>query len=208
MPYMTEVVTAMFLPDAIEAMVAQGQFSDAEPLVSAFEGNGRRLDRPWMLAVGARCRAVLLAGQGDLDSARAAVGESMRHHERLPMPFERARTQLLLGQLQRRLREKNEAARSIREALGVFEQLGAALWAERARGELARVKVGPRHTTVLSPSELRVAELAATGMTNGDIATELFISRKTVEANLSRIYRKLGIRSRMELGQHFGRSKT
>lgn len=195
----TEVVTAAFVPDAVEAMIALSRFSDAEPLIDAFERNGRRLDRAWMLAIGARCRAMLLAAQGNVEAAHNAAQQAIREHERLPMPFERARSQLLLGQLQRRHREKEVAAATIREALAVFERLGTRLWADRARAELARVKVGPRQTTVLTPSEQRVAELAASGMTNRDVAAKLFISHKTVEVNLSRVYRKLGIRSRVEL---------
>ncbi|MDT5132806.1 MAG: hypothetical protein QOE41_2117, partial [Mycobacterium sp.] len=83
---------------------------------------------------------------------------------------------------------------------------GTPLWAERARADLARVKVGPRQTTVLTPSERRVAELAAAGMTNRDVAAKLFISHKTVEVNLSRVYRKLGIHSRAELGRVIAQS--
>ena len=79
--------------------------------------------------------------------------------------------------------------------------MGTPLWAERARAELERVNVGPRQTAGLTPSEQRVAELVASGMTNRDVAAALFISPKTVEANLSRIYHKLGIRSRAELGR-------
>jgi DNA-binding NarL/FixJ family response regulator len=88
----------------------------------------------------------------------------------------------------------------LREALSTFEELGTPLWAERARAELARVNVAT-HGAELTPSERRVAELAASGMTNRDVAAALFISPKTVEANLSRVYQKLGIRSRAELGR-------
>ena len=79
------------------------------------------------------------------------------------------------------------------------------LWADRARAELARANVGSNRTGQLTPSEQRVAELAASGMKNRDVANALFISPKTVEANLARIYRKLGIKSRAELGRHVGR---
>ena len=86
----------------------------------------------------------------------------------------------------------------------MFSDLGAPLWAERARTELARTKVAPTRDHMLTPSELRVAELAASGMTNRDVAAALFISPKTVEANLARIYRKLSINSRAELGRIVG----
>jgi DNA-binding NarL/FixJ family response regulator len=125
----------------------------------------------------------------------------MGEHDRLPMPFERARTQLLLGALQRRQRLKQAAAQTFAEALHEFERLGVPLWAQRARDELDRTKVGPSRSSILTPTEQRIAELATDGMTNRDVAAALFISLKTVEANLTQIYRKLGIRSRAQLAQ-------
>lgn len=204
----TELVPAFYLPDAVESMLALGEVADAEPLIVALQRNGQRLDRPWMLALGSRCSALLHAARGDVDEACRCAFQAMRDHDRLPMPFERARTRLLLGQLQRRHREKEAAAATIREALAEFERLGTRLWADRARAELARVKVGPRQSTLLTPSERRVAELAASGMTNRDVAARLFISPKTVEANLSRAYHKLGIHSRAELGRIITASAT
>ncbi len=159
-----------------------------------------------MMAVGARGRSMLLAARGDLDGASAVAARAIAEHDRLPMPFERARTLLLLGQLQRRQRKKESASASLQEALDIFERLHVPLWADRARAELARANVGPRQSGQLTPSEQRVAELAASGMKNRDVATALFISPKTVEANLARIYRKLGIKSRAELGRHMGKA--
>jgi DNA-binding CsgD family transcriptional regulator len=198
-PEATEIFVAGFVPDAAEALIGLGRLDDAEPLIDALEGNGRRLDRPWMLAVGGRCRAMLLAGRGDLNAATTAAELAMAEHERLPMPFEQARTQLLLGQLQRRQRHRDAAAATLGEALQTFERLGTTLWADRVRAALARETSGRRRTKGLTPSEQRVATMAASGMSNRDIAAELFISPKTVEVNLSRIYRKLKIRSRIEL---------
>jgi DNA-binding CsgD family transcriptional regulator len=203
-PDATEIVGGAFIPDAVEAFIALGRLGEAAPLIAALERNGARLDRAWMLAIGARCRAAVLAAQGDLDGANVAAQQAMTAHDRLPMPFERARTQLLVGQLYRRARQKDAAAVALREALQTFETMGTPLWAERARVELDRVDVGPRQTTALTPSERRVAELAASGMINRDVAAALFISPKTVEANLSRVYHKLGIRSRAELARHIG----
>ena len=200
-PDATEIIGATFLPDAIEAMVRLNRLDDAEPLIDVLERNGRRLDRAWMLAVGGRCRAMLLAARGDVDAASLTAQQAIAEHDRLPMPFERARTQLLLGQLQRRQRRKNAAATTVRQALATFESLGTPLWAERARTELVRANVGARRNHALTPSEQRVAELAASGMTNREVAGELFISPKTVEGSLARIYQKLGIRSRAELGR-------
>ena len=200
----TEIMTATFIPDAVEAMIALGRGGEAEPLIAALERNGRRLDRPWMLATGARCRSMLLAAKGDVEAAARKAQDAMAEHERLPMPFERARTQLLVGQLQRRQRQKERSRATLREALQSFEAMGAQLWAGRVRSELARAEVVPTRDLALTPSERRVAELAASGMTNKDVAAALFISPKTVEANLGRIYRKLGINSRAELGRIIG----
>lgn len=198
-PEATELVNAVFVPDAIEAAVATRRADIAEMLADTIEANGRRVDRPWMRAVGARGRALVLASGGDVDAAVAAVREALVEHTRLPMRFETARSQLLLGQLLRRQRSKEAASAALREALETFEHLGTRLWAARARAELTRTAIGHR-TTGLTPSEERVASLAATGMTNREVAAALFISPKTVEANLARVYRKLGIRTRAELG--------
>lgn len=197
----TEIFVAPFLPDALEAMVALGRLTDAEPLIGALERNGRRLDRPWMLATGARCRAMLQAGLGDVTAAVTTAELAMAEHQRLPMPLERARTQLLLGQLQRRQRRRDAAAATLLESARTFQRLGATLWAQRAEAELARGIFGRRRDHGLTEAEERVAELAASGMINRDIAAALFVSPKTVEVNLSRIYRKLDIRSRAELYQ-------
>jgi DNA-binding CsgD family transcriptional regulator len=200
----TEIITSAYIPDAVEAMVGVRRLTGAEPLIAALEDNGNRLDRPWMLAIGARCRSMWLAAQGDVEAAARMAQDAMAEHDRLPMPFERARTQLLLGQLQRRKLQKEAAKATLNEALHAFEQLGTPLWADRARAELARTKVPPSRDLALTPSEQRVAQLAATGMTNRDVAAALFITPKTVEANLARIYRKLGIKTRAELGRVIG----
>jgi len=203
MPSSTEIIAASFVPDAAEALVGLGRLAEAEGLVDVLERNGRRVDRAWMLAVGGRCRAMLLAARGDVDAAMRAAQQAMLEHDRLPMPFERARTQLLLGQLQRRQRKRDAASATLQHTLADFERLGTPLWADRARAELKRAS-GIRKRAELTASEQRVAELAATGATNREMAAALFISPKTVETNLSRIYRKLDIHSRAELGRIMG----
>ena len=202
-PAGTEIIAASFVPDAVEAMIQLGRLDDAEPLIERLERNGERLDRAWMLAVGARGRSMLLAARGDLEGASAAAERALAEHRRLPMPFELARTQLLMGQLQRRQKQREAASATLRVAVATFENLGTPLWAERARAELDRAS-GARTRAELTASERRVAELAATGVTNREMAAVLFISPKTVEATLSRIYRKLNIRSRAELGRIMG----
>jgi DNA-binding CsgD family transcriptional regulator len=200
----SEIMIATFIPDAVEAMVGVGRNAEAVPLIEELEQNGARLGRSWMIAVGARCRSAWLAATGDIAAATRMAEDAITEHDRLPMPFERARTLLLLGQLQRRQRQKETASATLRDALEAFETIGTPLWSGRTRAELARTNVAPRHEHVLTPSERRVAELAASGMTNRDVAAALFISPKTVEANLARIYRKLGIKTRAELGRLIG----
>ncbi|HET6735466.1 ATP-binding protein [Mycobacterium sp.] len=206
-PNGTEILVAPFLPDAIEAMIHLGRLDEAERFVELLEANGSRLDRPWMLAVGTRCRGMLLAATGDVEAASAAAERALAEHQRLPMPFELARTQLLMGQLQRREKQREAASATLRVALATFEELGTPLWAERARAELERAS-GVRTRAELTATEQRVAELAASGVTNREMAAALFISPKTVEANLSRVYRKLNIRSRAELGRIMARAEA
>jgi DNA-binding CsgD family transcriptional regulator len=203
-PDSTEIVAASFIPDAVEAYVEVGRMDEADALAETLQRNGRRLDRAWMLAVGARCRAMVLAARGDVEAAAQTAQRAMAEHDRLAMPFERARTQLLLGQLQHRLRD-TDATATLREALTVFDHLDTPLWADRARAELARTAGRSHASDKLTPAEQRVAELAASGMTNRGVAALLFISPKTVEATLARVYHKLGIRSRAELGRRMGK---
>jgi DNA-binding CsgD family transcriptional regulator len=195
----TDIATYVFIPDAVEAMIGVNTFEAAGDLVTALESRGARLNHPWMSAVGARCRSMLLAAGGDLDGAQRAALLAMAEHEHLAAPFERARTQLFLGQLQRRMRRRQAARANLEQALATFTDVGAPIWADRAAGELARIGLLKSHDVGLTPGEQRVAELAATGMRNKDVAAALFISPKTVECNLGRAYRKLGIRTRVEL---------
>jgi DNA-binding CsgD family transcriptional regulator len=196
-----EIRNKDYAPDAIEALINVGHIAASEPLIEKLEADGQRLDRPWLLAVGARCRAMWWAAKGDLDEAMRTVTRAMAEHDRLQMPFDRARTLLLLGQLQRRKRLKQAAAETFAEALREFDRMGASLWAARARNEIDRTNVDPARGSVLTPPEQRVADLVSSGMTNRDVAAELFVSQKTVEANLTQIYRKLGLRSRAQLAR-------
>jgi serine/threonine protein kinase/tetratricopeptide (TPR) repeat protein len=134
----TEIMYAWYLPDAVEAMVALGRLDDAVPLIDSLERNGARLNRSWLLAVGARCRGMWLAAQDDFDAAERMAHQAMAEHQSLPMPFERARTQLLLGQLQRRRGDNETAAATLGVALRAFEEMGTPLWANRVRAEVTR----------------------------------------------------------------------
>jgi DNA-binding CsgD family transcriptional regulator len=189
-----------FQPDHVEAVVELGDVTRARALLGRLEQRAASFPRPWILATNARCRALVAAADGDLAAAAAAAAEAMGHHEELEMPFERARTLIVQGRILRRLKRKRDARAALEEALRLFAGLGAATWARTADAELSRLATR-RAPDELTPTERRIAELAATGLSNPEIATRVYVSRKTVEANLARAYRKLGISSRAQLGQ-------
>ena len=146
-----------------------------------------------------RCRGMLPAQAGDLDAAFAAYEEALAWHATVELPLDRGRTLLALGAAQRRSKRRREARETLEEALAIFERIGAALWAERARGELKRISGRAATPGALTPAEERVAALVAEGKTNREVAAALFLSDRTVEGHLSRIFGKLGIRHRAEL---------
>ncbi len=186
------------MPDAVEALVAESRLGEARELLAAWEVAGERFDRPRIHATAARCRALLAAAEGDLDGAIGHAERALEHHRELPVPFERARTLIVLGALHRRAKHKAAARAALEEAVEILDGMGARLWAERARAELGRIG-GRVAADGLTPTERRVADLVAEGRSNKEVAGELFVSVRTVEANLTRVYAKLGIRSRSEL---------
>jgi DNA-binding CsgD family transcriptional regulator len=195
-----EPVPLFFLPDALEALIAGAHLERAEALIKQLEDRGRELEREWAVATGARTRALLLAARGDVPGAAAAVDHALAALEGADFPYERARTLLVSGVLERRQRRRAQAKARFEEAHAVFEQVGARLWAQRAAAEIDRLGLRRGAGDELTPSEQRVAELVATGMSNREVAAALSVSPKTVEASLARVYRKLGIASRAELG--------
>jgi DNA-binding CsgD family transcriptional regulator len=191
------------LPDEIEALILLGDTDAAETLLTVLERQGRSLDRPWALATAARCRGLLFAARKDLEAARDALELAMVEHERVEQPLELGRTLLVTGEVERRAKRKRAARLSLQNALHIFEGIGAELWAKRARRALERVGGFTGAAGELTPTERRVAELVAAGKTNREVAHLLFVSVKTVEANVSRIFHKLDMRSRAELIRHF-----
>lgn len=194
-----EPCTHLFVADHIEALVALGRYEDASKVLDWLEDRGRILDRPWALAVSSRYRGLLAAGRGDLPAALVSLDDALRHHERLPMPFELGRTLLIYGTIRRRAQQKRPAREALEQALGIFERLGAPLWADKARAELARISGRRSSAGELTQAERRVSRLAAAGRTNREIAEALSMSTRTVEGHLSHAYAKLGVRSRTEL---------
>jgi len=192
--------------DAIEALLSTGQLDRAVDALTLLESRGRRLARPWALATAGRCRALLASARGDPTQALEAAERALSEHARLPEPLELGRTLLVKGTLHRRTKQKRLARAALERALEIFEQVGAPLWVQRARAELARVSGRAPAGDGLTPTERRVAELVAAGRTNKEVAAELFLTVKAVEANLSRIYRKLAVRSRTELAARLAKA--
>ena len=201
--HVPEPILAFFLPDEIEALIGLGRMQQAGRLLDGFEEAARRLNRPWALMLGARCRALLLAAHGDLDHAARAAREALAVGQDVELRLELARTCLVAGQIERRRRQKQLARELLGQALQIFDDAGARLWARRAQLEAGRTAGRPGGGE-LTASEQAVAQLAASGLTNREVAAQLFMSPKTVEANLVRAYRKLGIRSRAQLGSLIG----
>ena len=186
---------------AIEALVQVGDLDEARIQLGWLEEAGRRLGTPWPLAMGARCRALLLAAEGDFEAALASCEQALEVHERMAVPFERARTLLIYGTMLRRVKRRRAAREAMEAALSIFEALPAPVWAANARAELARIGGRTPSGDELTESERRIAELVATGKSNKETAAALFVSVHTVEDALKRVYRKLGVHSRTELSR-------
>ncbi len=197
-----------FVPDAVEALLMLGDFAQAERLLVDHERRAQALSRVSGLASAGRCRGLLLAARGDAGSAIARIEEELERDALPVFPFERARTLLALGSTHRRARHKRAAREALDESLDIFEGLGAVLWAEKARAELARIGGRAPSPDTLTPTERRVAALVAQGMSTKEVAAALVVSAKTVEGHLSKIYAKLGVRSRAELAHRLSGDQT
>lgn len=194
-----ELSIAQVAQNEIEALVAVGRLDEADEAIAFVEEKGRPTQRAWHEAVAARGRALVASARGDAEEARAQLDRALAAHERLPQPFELGRTLLAQGAIERRAKRRGDARAALTRALEIFDQLGAPLWADKAADELARIPGRTPATGELSETERRIAELAASGLANKEIAAKLFVTVRTVEGNLTRIYAKLGVRSRTEL---------
>jgi DNA-binding CsgD family transcriptional regulator len=190
------------LPDLVEALVAVGEADDAAAAARELSRLSRGLDRPWIRAVARRSEAVVAEARGDEAVAVAGFERALNEHGMQDRPLDRARTLLAYGTLHRRGRRKARARELLESALELFDAAGAAQWAERSRVEIGRI--GGRRATsagALSATESEIARLVVAGRTNREVAAALHLSERTVEWNLSKLYRKLGVRSRTELAR-------
>jgi DNA-binding NarL/FixJ family response regulator len=188
--------------DLVQALAGLGAIDEARKATAVVERLAAEQDHPWARATASRCRGLVLLAERDDAAAVDELRQAVEAYDRLGFPWDGARTLVALGVAQRRLKRRLEARRSLEEAVRSFDELGSAGWATHARAELARV--GGRTTNDgLTPTEQRVAELVAQGLPNKEVAAALVVSVSAVEANLTRIYAKLGIRSRAELARDF-----
>lgn len=193
-----------FHGDLVETLIGLRRLGDADTAVAWLEERGAVTAYPWTHATAARGRGQLLMVRDELDAAIDALGEARMIGEQLGNPFELARTNLELGRAYRRARRRVLAGSSLTEAFASFEHLGATLWAKTAALELTRVS-GRRSAdpSGLTEGEQRIADCVAEGHSNKEVAATLHLAVKTVEVTLTRVYRKLGVRSRSELVRRF-----
>ena len=184
----------------IEALIAIGRHQEAEEVLEDFFERAERAANPNAIAIAHRCEGLLLAARGTIVAAVDAMDHALAEHEHRPLPLEIGRTLLEKGALERRAKRKTAAKRTLEEALAILEPLEAAMWIGRARDELSRI--GLRRATVvagLTPAQARVAELVAAGMSTREIAGTLYMSPRSVESHLTKIYREYRVRSRAQL---------
>ncbi len=185
-------------PDLAEAYVRAGRIDDAELVSSALTRRAEHANVALALALAARCRGLVVS-----DGFEAHFEDALAHHDRADAPFEAARTQLAYGSRLHRARRRVDGRRRLRDSLETFKRLGAQPWIERTEAELRAAGAVRREPVAdpdeLSPQEIRVAMAVAGGATNKEVAAKLFLSPKTIEFHLGRVYRKLDIHSRIEL---------
>lgn len=193
-----------FLADEVEARLALGEVDRAIWLVERLAERRRGLlDRAWTRAATERCRGLVFAARGDERGAADAFKRALHEHDHLNEPFELARTLLAQGRVTRRFKRRRSSREHLEAARVLFSRLGAPLWVARTDEELRRIGGRAPRGGGLTVTEERVAALAASGLSNRDIAASLFLSVNTVQAYLKRVYRELGIRSRTQLARTF-----
>jgi DNA-binding NarL/FixJ family response regulator len=195
-----------FAGDLAEALARTGASDRAGQVLTWLDERAEATGLVYPRAAAARARGILAR---DTTEAEAWFASANSAHQKRPMPFEQARTLLCHGEALRRARRPAASRKPLRRALDLFSGLAARPWMTRAMSELAATgmradaRTGTSAPTLdtLSPQELQVARAVGQGLNNAEAAAALFISRKTVEAHLTRVYRKLGIRCRTELAR-------
>ena len=196
---------ALGLVELIEAAARTGQPDVAVPALDRLAERTRASATDWALGIEARSRALLTEGP----EAQAHYVEAVERLSRGRVGLHLARAQLVYGEWLRREKRRAEAREQLRAAHDLFTGFGAEAFAERARRELSATGETPRRRTadariVLTPQEAQIARLAGEGLTNPEIAAELFISPRTVEYHLRKVFGKVGISSRKELRPALG----
>ena len=194
-----------YAADLAEIYLRGGRREQAEQVLAWLDPNAERTGRRWAQAAVLRCRGLLAAD----DAVDAHFAAALQLHAESPQALERARTELAYGERLRRANRRRDARPHLREALEVFDEVGAAPWREIASRELqATGETMPRREPAaserLTPQELKIGMLVAEGKTNREIAEQMFLSPKTIEFHLTQVYRKLEIRSRAELARLLG----
>lgn len=182
-----------------EALLRAGRLAEADEVARALEANARRTAHHDHLGGALTCRALVAAAEQRLDAAIELIDAALAAHDLGEEPFARARALVARGQILRRRGERRAAVDALDGAEEAFLALGAPTFAAQAAEERARIPVRRKAGPGLTDGEQRVAELAASGLSNRQIAAELFLSSNTVEATLTRVYAKLGVRSRAAL---------
>jgi DNA-binding CsgD family transcriptional regulator len=188
-----------WLPDELEARIAEGDVEEAERRLELFARESERTGYPRFLAQTARCRGLIAFGRGDTDQALAQLAAATAFHEQYDDTYQKGRTLLALGTLLRRLGKKAQAAETLANAERLFTISGAGLWIERAAAERGRIGGRATASSGLTETERQIADLVASGHSNAEVAHALSISPRTVEWNLTKIFRKLHVTSRTEL---------
>lgn len=191
-------------PDLAEAYIRLGNDDRARTVIERAVVQAEQLERAGVLAALGRAEGLRLASIGQSDRATVVLQVSADRFGTLSMPLEHGRTLLELARLERRRRHRTAAERALGEAVEIFERVGAQAWLERS--EAGPPEPSPSAGPVLTADERQVTAMAIAGATNAEIARTLFVSVKTVEAKLSRIYRKVGVRSRRQLALKLGTS--
>ena len=199
-PWYLGWITLSLWSSDIEALIALHRLDEAQPVLDDLLARALDYPNPHAVAIARRCEGLQLAARGRPADAIEAMEAASAQHAQRPLPIEIGRTLLEKGSIERRAKRKTAAKQTLEQALAILEPLDAAIWLARTRDELGRI--GLRRAAVtdgLTPAQQRVAELAAAGATNREIAQQLHMSGRSVEAHLTKVYREFGIRSRAQL---------